>query len=100
MARKTRLQKYLEILREKKPYLVEQYHIASLEVFGSYIRHEEHKKSDLDILVTFTRPPSLLKYVRMENYLSDLLGVKVDLVMKDSLKPMIGKNILREASTI
>lgn len=100
MARKTRLQKYIEILREKKPYLAEQYHVATLEIFGSYIRHEERKNSDLDLLVTFTQSPSLLKYVRLENYLSDLLGIKVDLVMKDALKATIGKNILREASAI
>lgn len=100
MARKPRLQKFVEILRENKSYLVEQYHVATLEIFGSYVRHEERKNSDLDLLVTFTRSPSLLKYVRLENYLSDLLGVKVDLVMKDSLKPTIGKNILREASAV
>jgi hypothetical protein len=67
-----------------------------MELFGSYVRHEESKNSDLDILVTFTKPPSLFKLIRLENHLSDLLGVKVDLVMKDSLKPAIGRNILRE----
>jgi predicted nucleotidyltransferase len=60
---------------------------------------EEHfsKDSDLDILVTFKEDPSLLTYIAIENYLSDLLGIKVDLVMKDSLKPKIGQQILREA---
>jgi len=76
--------------------LTEQYNVATLEVFGSYVRHKQRKDSDLDILITFSKPPSLLKFVRLENYLSDQLGVKVDLVMKDSLKPAIGKNILRE----
>lgn len=87
----------MEILRQQRPMLVEQYNVATLEVFGSYARHEQRKNSDLDILVTFSKPPSLFKFVRLENYLSDTLGVKVDLVMKDSLKPVIGKNILREA---
>ena len=96
MTRKSRLQKFMEILREQLPTLGEQYNVATLEVFGSYVRHEEKKNSDLDVLVTFSRPPSLLKFVRLENYLSDTLGVKVDLVMKDSLKPAIGRNILRE----
>ncbi|GJQ34129.1 MAG: nucleotidyltransferase family protein [Anaerolineales bacterium] len=96
MPRKTRLQKFMEILREQSPFLAEQYHVATMELFGSYVRHEERKNSDLDILVTFTKPPSLFKLIRLENHLSDLLGVKVDLVMKDSLKPAIGKNILRE----
>ncbi|GAB4541653.1 MAG: nucleotidyltransferase [Anaerolineales bacterium] len=97
MPKRTRLQKLMDILRQQYPMLAEQYNVATLEVFGSYVRHEQRKNSDLDILVTFSKPPSLFKFVRLENYLSDILGVKVDLVMKDSLKPVIGKNILREA---
>lgn len=97
MAHKPRLDKYIELLRQHRPLLAEEYNVATLEVFGSYVRHEERAGSDLDILVTFTKAPSLLKFVRLENHLSDALGVKVDLVMKDSLKPEIGKNILREA---
>jgi len=97
MARPTRLQKFMEILRQQLPSLAEQYNVATMEVFGSYVRHEQRKNSDLDILVTFNKPPSLFKFVRLENHLSDILGVKMDLVMKDSLKPVIGKNILREA---
>ena len=87
----------MEILRNQLPSLAEQYNVATLEVFGSYVRHEQRKNSDLDILVTFSKPPSLFKFVRLENHLSDTLGVKVDLVMKDSLKPKIGQHILREA---
>jgi predicted nucleotidyltransferase len=97
MAQKTRLQKYIEILRQQRSFLAEQFNVATLELFGSYVRHEERASSDLDILVTFTITPSLLKFLRLENYLSDILGIKVDLVMKDSLKPELGKNILREA---
>ena len=97
MPRQTRLQKFMQILQQQMPNLTEQYNVATLEVFGSYVRHEERRGSDLDILVTFNKPPSLFKIVRLENHLSDILNVKVDLVMKDSLKPAIGKNILREA---
>jgi predicted nucleotidyltransferase len=97
MVQKTRLQNYIEILRQQRPFLAEEFHVDSLEVFGSYIRQEERAESDLDILVTFSKTPSLLKFVRLENHLSDTLGVQVDLVMKDSLKPELGKHILREA---
>jgi predicted nucleotidyltransferase len=76
---------------------MEQYGVESLEIFGSYVRSEQKKDSDLDILVTFKEDPSLLTYIAMENYLSDRLGIRVDLVMKDSLKPKIGQQILREA---
>ena len=87
----------MRILQQQMPNLTEQYSVATLEVFGSYVRHEQRRDSDLDILVTFNKPPSLFKIVRLENHLSDILSVKVDLVMKDSLKPAIGENILREA---
>jgi predicted nucleotidyltransferase len=91
------LENILNMLRQQLPMLAERYHVDTLEVFGSYVRSEQKKDSDLDILVTFKEDPSLLTYIAIENYLSDLLGIKVDLVMKDSLKPKIGQQILREA---
>lgn len=90
----------MKALHAQLPMLAEQYNVATLEVFGSFVREEQRKGSDLDVLVTFTKTPSLLKFVRLENHLSDTLGVKVDLVMKDSLKPTTGKNILREAVAV
>lgn len=71
--------------------------METLEAFGSYVRAEQKADSDLDILVTFREAPSLLTFIAIENYLSDELEVKVDLVMKASLKPGIGKAILSEA---
>jgi len=100
MARSLSLEKILEILRRQVPMLAERYSVEKLEVFGSYVRSEQKKDSDLDILVTFKEVPSLLTFIAIENYLSDLLGVKVDLVMKDSLKPKIGQQILREAVSV
>jgi predicted nucleotidyltransferase len=97
MVRTLSLEKILEILRQQIPMLAERYNVETLEVFGSYVRSEQKKDSDLDILVTFKEAPSLLTFIAIENYLSDLLEVKVDLVMKDSLKPKIGQRILREA---
>lgn len=82
------------------PSLKSQFHVRSLEVFGSYVRGEEREKSDLDLLVTFDEVPTLFKFVALENFLSDSLGIKVDLVMKDSLKPIIGKYILEEAQPV
>ena len=97
MARTLSLEEILKVLRQQIPMLAERYSVDTLEVFGSYVRSEQKKDSDLDILVTFKEVPSLLTFIAMENYLSDLLGVKVDLVMKDSLKPKIGGQILRES---
>jgi uncharacterized protein len=97
MTRTLSLEKILEVLRQQIPTLTARYSVETLEVFGSYVRSEQKQDSDLDILVTFREVPSLLTFIAIENYLTDLLGVKVDLVMKDSLKPKIGQQILREA---
>ena len=71
--------------------------MATLEVFGSFVRGEESPESDLDILVTFTQPPTLFQFVELEQFLSESLDVQIDLVMKTSLKPTLGRRILREA---
>lgn len=87
---------HIETLRRHLPELKERYKVNSLAVFGSYVRHAQKKRSDLDLLVEFTEAPSLLTFLKLEHELSDLLGLKVDLVMKDALKPAIGRHILRE----
>ncbi|MBU0967472.1 MAG: nucleotidyltransferase family protein [Proteobacteria bacterium] len=83
-------------LKEELPLLSSKYKIEALGLFGSYLRNEQHENSDLDLLVSFSEPPSLLKFMELENYLSDILHTKVDLVMKDALKPNLGKRILKE----
>jgi len=85
-------------LIELKPFLKEKYKIKEIGIFGSYIKGKQKKKSDLDILIDFEDDAEigLIEFVRIENYLSDKLGVKVDLVMKKTLKPYIGKIILEE----
>ncbi len=90
----------IEILRQELPELKRKYRVENLEVFGSYVRGEEREGSDLDLLVEFSEIPGLFKFIELENYLSDKLGVKVDLVMKDSLRPAIGERILSEARAI
>ncbi len=90
--RSDELRKIVEILRTHMPDLRRRYGVLKLEIFGSYARGEEAGGSDLDLLVEFDdRPLTLLQFVALENELSDLLGIKVDLVEKRSLKPAIGK---------
>lgn len=100
MPKNKKLSQLIETLRRQLPLLIERYQVESLGVFGSYIRSEQSAGSDLDVLVSFREPPGLLKFIEMENYLSDILGLKVDLVIKDSLKPHIGERILQEVMTI
>jgi hypothetical protein len=88
--------RFRNILREQQPFLAERYHVASLGLFGSYLRGTQRPDSDLDVLVTFHKFPGLFQFIELEIYLSDLLGVKVDLVIKESLKPHIGRRVLEE----
>lgn len=91
---------FLRALNQQLPILTERFSVQTLGIFGSYVRQEQHPESDLDVLVAFTETPSLLKFLALENYLTDLLGVKVDLVMQDALKPAIGQRILQEVVTV
>jgi predicted nucleotidyltransferase len=92
--------RYISALRRHRRELVERYHIASLGVFGSYVRNEQHEGSDLDVLVTFAQTPSLFTLVALQDELGELLGAPVDVVLKTSLKPHIGQQILREVVEI
>jgi predicted nucleotidyltransferase len=77
------------------------YHPARIGVFGSYARGESNKHSDLDILVKFNNRISLLRLVQIEQGLSDLLGIPIDLVTENSLKnPRLKEYIYRELITI
>ena len=88
------------ILKNELPKLKSVFNVVSVDMFGSYVREEQRLDSDLDILVTFLKSPSLFEFVKLENYLSDLIGVKVDLVMRSALKPNIGKQIISEARPV
>lgn len=96
MDRDDELPQIVQQLRQRLPILTERYRVQSLGVFGSYVRQQQHAASDVDVLVTFEEPPSLLECIALENELSDILGIKVDLVMRDALRQTIGRHILRE----
>jgi len=90
-----RIKKTLAAHREE---LTQKYKVKEIGVFGSVVRGEQKGTSDVDILVEFDENArlGLLKFINLENYLSELLGVKVDLVMKSALKPRIGKHVVKE----
>ncbi len=91
---------YRRKLHEMLPELKEKYNVSYIGLFGSYVRGENTPESDLDVLVEFSRTPTIFRFVNLENHLSDKLGVKVDLVMRSALKPNIGKYILREVEAL
>jgi uncharacterized protein len=87
-------------LFEHKAELSEKFKVKNIGVFGSYVRGEQKGSSDVDVLIEFDDPVGLFEFMKLENYLSDLLGVKVDLVSKKALKPHIGERILEEVIMI
>ena len=95
---KKTLDEIKKILKRHEKELKERYGIKEIGIFGSHLRGEAKEGSDLDILIEFKPDTkiSLLEFVELENYLSDLLGIKVDLVEKSTLKARIGKEILGE----
>ena len=86
----------LELLHGALPALKERYPIRSLGLFGSFARGDMSESSDLDILVDFARPVSLSRFLALEEELGQLTGRNVDLVSRESLKPHIGRNVLRD----
>jgi uncharacterized protein len=95
-----KFQELKNILYEQKAYLETHFYVKQIGVFGSYVRGEQTDKSDIDILVELNRPMGFVKFIKLENYLSTLLGRKVDLVSSKALKPYIGQNILAEVKYV
>lgn len=92
----TKIEQIRSILSDHKKELNRKYYVKEMGLFGSYIRGEQRINSDVDILIEFSKPIGMLKFVRLEGYLSQLCKAKIDLVMKSALKPKIGESILRE----
>ncbi len=90
------LKEIKNILLQHKEEIKKEYKVKEIGIFGSYVRNEQKEKSDADILVTFYEPIGLFAFIDLEEYIGKLIGIKVDLVSKNALKPIIGKYILNE----
>jgi predicted nucleotidyltransferase len=93
-------QEIIKIIRQKKPEIESRYGVQRLGLFGSYVKGRQKKKSDIDILVTFSRDIDLFEFLDLRKYLESQLQAKVDLVMETALKPAIGKRILSEVEYV
>ena len=69
-------------------------------IFGSYSRNEQTKESDLDWLVSFKKPVTLLDLSRITYELSDKIKIKIDLVTQKSLSPKIRPYIEKDLQII
>ena len=89
-----------EIIKQHKKDLAEKYKVKEIGIFGSYIRGEQGKRSDVDILVEFEEVPDLFKFIELERHLEGILGLKVDLVRKEALRKELKERILAEVVSI
>ena len=91
------LEEIKKIINEHKPILEERFKVNSIGMFGSYVRKSQKEKSDIDVLVGFYETIDLFEFVELEDFLREILSIKVDVVMKETLKPRIKDRILKEA---
>ena len=98
--RNDELNRIKEILRSRSDFLRENYQVKRIGVFGSVTRGEQKRGSDIDIMVDFLTTPGLFQFVRLERYLSRILGRKVDLVTRKAIKPIIKSEVLRDLSYV
>lgn len=86
----------IRILTEHRAEL-EELGVRSLSLFGSAARGETTSGSDVDLLVEFSVPVGLFRFLDVKAYLENLLGGEVDLVTPDALKRQLRDSILAEA---
>lgn len=85
-----------EELKKLKPVLSRKFKVKRFGIFGSYVRGQARKSSDVDVLVEFSGSIDLLDFVALERYLADQTGAKIDLVSIKALRPEFSDAILNE----
>ncbi|MDD4909902.1 MAG: nucleotidyltransferase family protein [Candidatus Omnitrophica bacterium] len=80
--------------------ILQQYGAKKAALFGSYVRDQMKKDSDIDILVEIEKDISLLDFIGLKQEIEEALGRKIDLVEYDSIKPLLRKRILKEQVVI
>jgi predicted nucleotidyltransferase len=80
--------------------LRQRYKVRVVGIFGSYTRGEQQENSDLDLLAEFDEKASLLDLAGAQVMLSELLGVKVDLVPREDIRPELKESIESEVVAV
>jgi len=90
-----KLEELKEIINKHREELEEKYKVKNIAIFGSYVRGEQDNESDIDILVELKEPVGFL-FIHLADFLEEILGVKVDLITPDAIKPNRRKYIMEE----
>ena len=89
------LEEIEKILKNHKPELKLKFKVEKVGIFGSYIHGEQTKISDIDLLVELSEPIGW-EFIDLKEYLETILGISVDLVTVNALKPQLRDIILNE----
>ena len=91
------LEEFKSRLAEQRPEILKTFHVKKIGIFGSVLRNEQTRRSDVDILVEFEKGhKDFFNYMRLKFYLEASLGRKVDLVIKEAVKPRLKERIFKE----
>ncbi|MCL0065461.1 nucleotidyltransferase family protein [Dehalococcoidia bacterium] len=80
------LEEQRKVIRQHRQELEDRFKVKSIAIFGSYARGDANEGSDIDILVEFTEPVGIL-FIHLADFLEDILGVRVDMITSDAIKP-------------
>ena len=86
----------IRLLESQKPNL-RRFGVESLRLFGSVARDEASEDSDVDLLVSFDKPPGFSSFMKLRIFLEDLLGANVDLVTENGLRDRVRPHVEKEA---
>ena len=90
-----KLDEILKKIEESKDK-IKKFGVRRIGLFGSYIRGEQRKESDIDVLVEFEKGKKTFdNYMELKFFLEDLFNCKVDLVILESIKPDLKPHILK-----
>ncbi len=88
-------------LEMENSYLKKNFHVNKIGIFGSFVKGKQKTKSDLDILIIFKkRHKDFFNYMRLKFYLEQKFGRKVDIVIKEAIKPRLKEKILNEVEYV
>jgi len=90
-----------KILEKNGSYIKTTFYVRELGIFGSFVKERQKTKSDIDILVAFEQGhKDFFNYTRLKYYMEELLGRKVDLVIKEAVKPRLRERIFNEVEYV
>ncbi len=88
-------QQLFKKIKELKPLLYEKFGISRIAIFGSYAINAQDEKSDVDLIVELTKPLGWA-YFSLPAFFEQQLHTKVDITTKESLKPRIKEQVLKQ----